>query len=229
MHRLYWSTDWPPPTPDGVAAPEPVAAHLSALRLSPGERIECFSGPERRFCCRAEKTRRGWAVKVVPGELDPPPVPPRCRLSVWLPAIDAARFDWAVEKLTELGVAEIGLLQTERSQHRGRPAGRIERVAIRAAEQSGRVDLPLIAEPRPLLEIAAPPVLVLDRPGATVALAAGARPAGAVSLVVGPEGGWTGSERKLVAERGARFYHLVPTTLRTETAAVTGAGVVLAG
>jgi 16S rRNA (uracil1498-N3)-methyltransferase len=134
------------------------------------------------------------------------------------------RLEWAVQKLTEVGVDRIVVLETGRSVVRwdddGRAArrlGRIRRVAREAAMQSRRVWLPSVDGPVPFAQAAA-------WPGACVADAAGDPPTlASPAVLVGPEGGWTDQEEAAALPRVA----VGDGVLRTETAAV-AAGVLLA-
>ena len=126
-----------------------------------------------------------------------------------------------MEKATELGVAAITPLASERSVMQP-GAGRIERwrrIAIEAAEQCGRASLPAFGEEPP-----AGALRLIADPGAarTVAEAiASVAPAPvAVAIYIGPEGGWTAGERERLIAAGALAVNLGPRRLRVETAAV---------
>jgi 16S rRNA (uracil1498-N3)-methyltransferase len=138
--------------------------------------------------------------------------------SVWLPPLKGDRAEWAIAKLTELGIDVIGLLRCERTSVRLDPVtterilARWRRVAREAACQSRRTWLPTIAGP---LDVAA----VLASGARTCDLEGTAPLRAPLALVVGPEGGWGESERRDPAE----CVGLAATVLRTETAAVVAA------
>ncbi len=143
---------------------------------------------------------------------------------VALTPVKGQRPEWAVQKLTELGVDAVWLLVTDRSVVRwdGERAvhhrDRLARVAREAAMQSRRCTLPDLRVGVPVaqvLEADTPPVLA--HPG-------GGPPALGRPLLIGPEGGW--SEAELAAAPAT--VGLGPTVLRAETAAV-AAGALLAG
>lgn len=138
-----------------------------------------------------------------------------------------ARMDTVVQKATELGVARIRPALAGRSvvrldeERADRKQSHWQRVAIAAAEQSGRSRVPLVAEPAPLAEVLAQlqdPVtrLLLDPSGES--LRGRLLPAQPLVLVVGPEGGLTPAETRLAADLGFRPASLGPRILRTETA-----------
>jgi 16S rRNA (uracil1498-N3)-methyltransferase len=144
--------------------------------------------------------------------------------------------DWMVVKLSELGVARFVPLAAARSVVL--PEGknkrqRWERLATESAKQSRRRGVMRIDELTPVRE------LIDSAAGATFVLSteADAAPAieaigttrggGGVTLLIGPEGGWSQDEIEQFARAGVRGVKLTDTVLRVETAAVVAAGVVL--
>ena len=140
------------------------------------------------------------------------------------------KMDFTVQKATELGVAALQPLVCERST--GRIAGERaaqkrahwQRVAIAACEQCGRNRVPEILAPLALEQYcrdAAPGNGLLLSPEAHVSLREAAAQLGkAVTLAAGPESGFTGRERTLLAQSGFVPVRLGPRVLRTETAAL---------
>lgn len=143
------------------------------------------------------------------------------------------KMDFVVEKLTELGVIEIVPFFSERTiaSRVERPkVERWRRLAKTAAQQSGRVQIPLVAPPEdfPALldrfarfdrvlfawEVAKEECPLRDR---LPQLLAGA---GSILVVIGPEGGFSSSEAAHAQNRGAHLVSLGPSILRTETAAL---------
>jgi 16S rRNA (uracil1498-N3)-methyltransferase len=139
------------------------------------------------------------------------------------------RMDYTVQKCVELGVAAIQPLVTQRSvvrltgERAEKRAAHWQHVAAAACEQCGRNLLPTILPVQPVLNwLGAAPDgarFVLSPAGST-RLRDHARPAGPLTLLVGPEGGW--DEAELAAAQRAGFAPLAlgPRVLRTETAAV---------
>lgn len=142
-------------------------------------------------------------------------------LTVGLTPVKGDRPEWAVQKLTELGVDRIVVLRAERSVVRWdgeRAAGHLERlrrIAREAAMQSRRARLPEVTGVHAPHEV---PGAVLAQPGGRPLTAADH------SVLCGPEGGWTDAERVLVGQHVG----LGPHVLRAETAAV-AAGTLLVG
>ncbi len=145
------------------------------------------------------------------------------------------RMEWAIEKLTELGVERIAPVIARRTEkHLAQAAAaRVERwrrIAREAAQQSRRTDVPVIDEPRPLKAALANPwggaKLLLAESERVLLLREALESAEEVTLAVGPEGGWAPEEERLFAESGWLAVSLGPRILRAETAAIVGAGVV---
>ncbi|MHB8647246.1 MAG: RsmE family RNA methyltransferase [Thermomicrobiales bacterium] len=163
---------------------------------------------------------------------------PTCAVTLCPALLKGERFDWLVQKATELGVAAI---QPVVSAHTIRKIGaddghaleRWRRIATEAAEQSGRMRVPDIRGPVPLnrcADAAPVPIFVAHETVAARTLK-DAVPAGAdrVTVVIGPEGGFSDDEiARLVADTSAVPVSLGPRVLRAETAAITAVTLVLA-
>jgi len=145
-----------------------------------------------------------------------------------------ARADWMIEKLSELGVARFVPLITERSVVH--PEGknkldRWQRLAEESAKQSRRPGVMQIAPLTPL-----PDFLKNPAPIAYLSTAPDSQPMPAIlppvsaslSLLIGPEGGWSDAEIALFKDRHLTPITLGGTILRVETAAIAAASVVAA-
>ena len=213
-----------------LTLPEGPAAHLvRVLRLGPGDRVRLFNGDGHDYEAELESAGKREAHARVLGRIA---VDSESPLSITL-AQGIARgekMDLILQKATELGVARIAPIVTERTEVR-LDAERADKrgahwrgVLASACEQSGRAVLPGLLPPRSLGDFLAAESsalkLVLD-PGASTTLAQlQIAPTQSICLLVGPEGGL--SERDLAAARAANFtgLRLGPRILRTETAAL---------
>jgi 16S rRNA (uracil1498-N3)-methyltransferase len=141
-----------------------------------------------------------------------PPQPQPVTIATAIPKGD--RFDWLVQKVTELGVERLVLLHAERSVVRwktdrvDRHLERAQRIADEALRQSRRVWRLHIDGPFTAVDVLAK--FTVAEPGG--------RPLapGDVSVAIGPEGGWSEAELAVAAGR----VDLGPTILRTETAVI---------
>lgn len=139
-----------------------------------------------------------------------------------IPLMRSARLDQAVQKATELGVAEITLFTSLRTEHASLPEAKLQHlraVAQSAAEQSRRQRCPRVDGPMALaeyLEDAAPERRLLFHPEAEPLVAD--RFPRRVAALSGPEGGFSDSEISDAQARGWEIVGLGPRTLRAETA-----------
>jgi 16S rRNA (uracil1498-N3)-methyltransferase len=154
--------------------------------------------------------------------------PPELVLAVG--AGDKDRFLWLAEKATELGVTEIVPLETQRtlsvaSRVRDGHLERIRKRAVEALKQSEGAWAPRVASPmgieKFLSERRAGQCYVLDREGDV--LPPMAEPTGALTVLVGPEGGLTAEEVTAAARAGFHRASLGRNVLRFETAALAAA------
>lgn len=139
------------------------------------------------------------------------------------------RFDWLVEKCTELGVSGIFATQFERTVKQGSSSGmdRYRKIAIAAAKQSGRLFLPEISGPAKfsqalerLQETYPRSIVLFGQPGgAPVSEHAPAGTTQDIIVVIGPEGGHTDAESATLKSIGAKGVSVNKNTLRIETAA----------
>ncbi len=189
--------------------------HLSrSLRLRPGDALTVSDGHGRWRTARFGPTPEPDG----PMEQAPAAEPP---VVIGLTPVKGQRPEWAVQKLTELGVDAIWLLVADRSVVRWQDERavhhleRLSRVAREAAMQSRRTTLPDLRTGVPVAEVLA----AADAGGAGSALVAhpgGGAPALGAPVLVGPEGGWSDEELAMAP----RTVGLGPTVLRAETAAV---------
>ena len=207
------------------------ARHLASVaRLRRGERVE-ISDQVRAYLAVTESCSPA-EVRFRIEEALPDPGPAPC-LDAALAIIRFPRFEWAVEKLTEIGVRSIIPVIAARSDSKlvsaaSRRAARWRRIAFEAAQQSRRVAAPAVAAPtrfeQAVRDCPAGMGLLMHPGGLPVADAG----RGASFFLVGPEGGWTEEEAGMASGAGLRTADLGRTILRSETAAVATAAVVAA-
>ena len=243
MPRFYCPTSL---TPGALLdLPAGAARHVQVLRLQPGDTITLFNGgpglagPGGEF--DATVTRMGRSdvqVQVGPHVCVEREAARVVHLVVGMPAND--RMDWLVEKATELGVASIQPLMTERSvlrlsgERATKKAAHWHSVAVAACEQCGGNRVPVIHEVMGFAawtkaHAAAPAqpfaqaLLLSLRPGARrlhETVSAAAQPGGAITFLSGPEGGLSPTEEDGAISCGFVPVTLGPRVLRAETAAL---------
>jgi 16S rRNA (uracil1498-N3)-methyltransferase len=219
-----------------VALDATLAQRLSkVLRLRAGDEITLFDGSGDEFRCRIDRigARVGEAAVIsrTPGIFES-----RTRVHLYQSITKGERFEWLIEKATELGVAAVIPLITARSvvktEGGAARADRWRRIAIEAAEQCGRVTVPGVHAPARFDDAiaAAPGVVLLPFESAGDA-APNVRAAldsridelsalGEVSIFIGPEGGFEDEEVARAREAGAGVVTMGRRVLRSETAGI---------
>ena len=197
------------------------------LRVEPGQRYE-ISDNQAAWLAEIVEARGERVLFRLIEQLESPPPP--VNITLYAALIKFDRFEWIIEKATELGVQRIVPVETIRVEKglfeaARKRTERWERIARESSQQSRRVQVPEIlaavrletalsgnAEHRYFLEEgSAPPLLQVLPPGR--------RPGACIGLLTGPEGGWPDAERQLAEAAGWQAVSLSPQILRSETAA----------
>lgn len=225
---------------NAVTITGPLLNHLRAsLRVKPGERL--WIGDERRRRCHIEvthidrRTLRGTVLDQCTG-----PAPTAPRLLIGQAILKGERMDWAIQKATELGVAAMIPLVSEQTVVRpkqgraGTQQERWQRIALEAAQQSERWEVPAVGAPSSAMAFFSTPgqaalKLILSERETGQSLGSvtfPSSPAETIALAIGPEGGWRDEE---LAE--ARAHGFLPVTLgtrilRAETATLAAVSVI---
>jgi 16S rRNA (uracil1498-N3)-methyltransferase len=227
--------------------PAGAARHVQVLRMQPGQTVTLFNGQGGEDEAVIEQIGRS-DVRVRVGVHNPVEREAQrlVHLAVGIPANE--RFEWLVEKATELGVASIQPLTAQRSvvkvsgERTDRKLAHWQAVAASACEQCGRNHVPIIQVTRPLLDwlsgdLALQGPIAMPAPSQrfVLTLRDGARPlrdlVGAnvpVHLLSGPEGGLSSAEEDAAINAGFIPASLGPRILRAETAPLAALAVLLA-
>ncbi|MCQ0971374.1 16S rRNA (uracil(1498)-N(3))-methyltransferase [Paracoccus sp. TK19116] len=221
--RLY--IDHPLAAGQPVALGGPQAHYLSGvMRLGQGAEIEIFNGRDGAWSARIDAANKRGGTLTALAQVAPQRDPP----DLWLlfAPIKKARTDFIVEKAAELGAARILPVQTEFTNAERVRQDRLQAHAVEAAEQCGGTFVPPVDDLQPLSRLldgwsAGRRILWADEamagPAATLA---GLAP-GPWAILIGPEGGFSDSERaRLAAMDGVTRISLGPRILRADTAAV---------
>lgn len=219
------------------ALPAEAAAYVSRVhRLGAGDALVLFD-PERAVEADAAIVDCGKrAVVVRAGALRPAARPSR-QVTLIQGVGKGDKLDAVVRDATELSATVVAPALCARSVARpdaGR-AARWRRIAVEAARQCGRGDVPAIAAPAPFAEVisggeAGALRLLMDPRGAAPigAALAGAAPGAAILFAVGPEGGFSEEEVAAADQAGFARVTLGPLVLRTETVCAAVLGAILA-
>jgi 16S rRNA (uracil1498-N3)-methyltransferase len=213
----------------------PDAHHLTrVLRVEAGQQFE-ISDNHNVYLAEVESARKDLVSFAVREKVAA--AQPVVCTTLLASLIRFERFEWMLEKATELGVARVVPVQAERSERgleraAGKRLPRWNRIVREASEQSRRARLPEIGAPLGLagaLKMESPYRYVLEEAEAPPLLAAlpAIRERGReVVLLVGPEGGWTDREREQIASAGWCAVSLGLHILRAETAAIAALAIV---
>jgi 16S rRNA (uracil1498-N3)-methyltransferase len=215
-----------------ISLPPVAARHVQVLRFQPGQFVTLFNGlgfEEGQYTATIQSMGRS-DVQVLVGDFKPTQMeaPRAVHLAVGMPANE--RMDWLVEKATELGVASIQPLMTERSVLRlsGERADKKrlhwQGIAVAACEQCGRNRVPLIHAPASLNDWLktqtesddARLLLSLQADSQPLTKTVGANKT--MTFLSGPEGGLSSLEEAAAFAKGFIPVTLGPRVLRSETA-----------
>jgi 16S rRNA (uracil1498-N3)-methyltransferase len=205
----------------------------NVLRLGPGAEVLVFNGRDGEWRARLTGTRRraGLLVDLRSREQTTP-----SDLIYAFAPLKHARLDYMVQKAVEMGAGVLAPVLTQHAQASRINLDRMRANAIEAAEQCGVLAVPRVADPLPfnrwLAALPAGSVIIfcdeeaaIDDPVATLTRA----PAGPPVVLIGPEGGFSESERNALVARGRVVrLSLGPRVLRADTAAVAALAIVQA-
>lgn len=202
------------------------AKHLTrVLRVEAGQRFE-ISDNRNVYLAEIETARKELVIFRTLEKLAMPE--PGTRLVLCAALFKFDRFEWMIEKATELGVSEIVPVETTRSERGLERAAqkRVERwrrIALEASQQSRRATLPIVRDPAAWPEALTVPAerrYALDETPGVSSWPSTLDASGSVAILTGPEGGWTDEERQSFAAAGWTAVSLGPLILRAETAAI---------
>ncbi|MBI3321576.1 MAG: 16S rRNA (uracil(1498)-N(3))-methyltransferase [Candidatus Omnitrophica bacterium] len=232
MHRVLV----PPQCLQGraIAIRDPNTLHhlLHVLRVQVGDPLECFDGQGQGY--RGSVIRRSKRALVVAIDAKICEPAPRLRVTLALSLIRPERFEWALQKATELNVERVIPMIAVRTTARvsgdraSRKLERWRRIVREAAQQCGRLRVPELQAPQPLAALLPEldqydTVLMPTLAGQTIPLERGVEPVSGpsrVAMLIGPEGDFTEEEAKVATQHGATLLSLGRLTLRSETAAI---------
>ena len=192
------------------------ARHLArSLRVRPGEEIEVVDPAGLMLTVRVASVSAARVEGVVMAEREHRPEPSR-HVVVAISHLPSSSLELVLSRCTEVGASAFHIVQAARSVARGARTERWQTIVREAAMLAGRLRVPSVAGPSSLGEVlSARPNAVMLLRGAPVALGQMQLP-GEVTLLIGPEGGWTEEELGMCSVQAG----LGPRNLRADTAAI---------
>ena len=231
MHLFYC----PLSETGSVELPAEEAHHaVHVLRLKEGDTIGLLDGRGTFAEARITgMTKRGCTAQVVEQETLPPERAARIHLAV-APTKQMDRYEWFLEKATEIGVDRITPLFTHRTERDKLRHDRMEKVLVGAMKQSQRKWLPQLDELTKLKDLILPSPQTLSRgegrpvpqkffgwcEGHHADFTSAYDPKRDALMMVGPEGDFTQEEAEVLLANGFQAVSLGKARLRTETAAI---------
>ncbi|WP_411287379.1 16S rRNA (uracil(1498)-N(3))-methyltransferase [Phenylobacterium sp.] len=198
----------------------------AVMRLAVGDELALFNGRDGEW--RARITTLGKRNVTVTPEAKTRPQAPGSDLDLIVALVKRGRLETIVEKAAELGAARVRPVITQHTNADRVRLERLQAIAVEAAEQTGRLDVPKVFEPLKLEKLLAGwetgrHLLFCDEAGDAAPLIDALReaPGGAWAILVGPEGGFSPAERdRLRTLSFAIPVSLGPRILRADTAAI---------
>jgi 16S rRNA (uracil1498-N3)-methyltransferase len=201
--------------------------HISrVLRLLPDERVIFTNGNGQLFTCKlVDNNPRGCHFEVIEKQLITAPSQRRNHLAV-APTKNIARFEWFLEKATEIGIGSITPIQCRHSERIRINPERLHKILVAAIKQSQQTWLPALNTLTPLDEF------INRQKDATQKLIAyvsnqphrllydAAEPGKEIVVLIGPEGDFSNDEITHAVQSGFEPISLGENRLRTETAAL---------
>ena len=203
---------------------------FSVMRVRQGKPCRLFNGVDGEFAATVKRLDRKAAELTISSRLRVAPARAGGPILLF-GLLKGARLPMLVEKATELGVYELRPVITEYCATRNVNLERLSAIATEAAEQSGRLTVPLVTEPQPLQKAlsewdATVPLCVCDERGNGLRLTeadVGKSP----GVLIGPEGGFSSAEFEAFTGMSCvTLVSLGPNILRAETAAMAALSVI---
>lgn len=213
---------------------------LHVLRLSTGAGVLLLDGQGSLYEAELQRIQKHRLEFRLGSRLQEEKRPQRAKLTSLLPLIKPARLEWALEKLTEIGVDTVQLFVSERTmvKAKGREEGhkRWQHIMQEAAEQCERLTLPTLLAPLELSDYlkanqatGQTRLLLQERSKAPDMVSYLYNQIGSadneITILSGPEGGFSSNECSAIEAAGFIPVSLGSTILRAETASIIGAAI----
>ena len=205
------------------------AHHLQCvLRSTVGKNFILFNGEGGEYSAKISAINKNY-VQVEVGQYYPVQRESSLNVVLCQAVLRSEKMDYVLQKAVELGVAQVIPLLTERcalklsAERWDKRWLHWQAIMIAACEQSGRTKLPHIAKPQSFaqaIDHSKRGLGILLTPGAPRMIQQLVLSSLELTLLVGPEGGWSEQELALAQALGYQFIQLGPRVLRTETAGV---------
>ncbi len=198
----------------------------NVFRFKPGDKIILFDNSGFEFLGEiALLSKEKATVSIISFEKNL--IVPKKEIYLFCSLIKKDKFEWVLEKGTELGISHFIPIISERSEKKNLNVDRAKKIITEAVEQSGRVFIPHLYDIVSLNDVFKTysiPYVVFDREGERINISSLPHTLG---VFIGPEGGWSESEHKLFEIHNVSSSSFGNFTLKSETAAIAAAALFL--
>lgn len=249
LHRFYSPTQIGADAYVTVRSADLVHQIRRVFRMKEGDHIILFNGTGFDYECKIDgfgdgsKISSNNCIRLHVISTKRSRINPQHKIFLCASVIKKDKFEWIVEKATELGVTDIVPVVSHRSEKKSLNRTRLEKISVEASEQCGRGTIPMIYPVMGVADVAAFLEKEHGREGEVNKLAfhtEGERFGGGraskifreesdLAIFIGPEGGWSDEEIAMFHRQGIRILTLGDQILRAETAAVSALSLLMFG
>jgi 16S rRNA (uracil1498-N3)-methyltransferase len=203
---------------------------VQVLRMKEGERMQLTDGKGNAYIAAITKSDKKHCTVAIESTSFLPP--PTRQISMGISLLkNANRFEWFLEKATEMGISEIIPLLCSRTERQHFRHDRMQSIVIAAMLQSQQVWLPILHEPTNVASVietsSKQQKLVAHCEESNKAIISGLDIANDTQILIGPEGDFSITEIELALQHNYQPVSLGNTRLRTETAGVVAAALLV--
>jgi 16S rRNA (uracil1498-N3)-methyltransferase len=231
QHRFFIREEIHPKSSEFSISDSSVAHQMKhVLRLRKDDDVILLDGTGKEFHGRVKILTKGQAV-ISKLEVKEKSIKNKVELHLFVSLIKKDKFEWVLQKATELGVNRVTPILSDRTEKTKLNMDRADKIVREACEQSGRADFPFVDEPISLKEavsICETTPIVLDLAGNQVDVTQ-LRGTGSVSVFVGPEGGWSTKDFEQFGKKEYKRVTMGDQILRAETASIAICSLLLLG
>ena len=221
MHLFYT----PEITGDSHILEEQESKHaIRVLRLTEGDNVILIDGIGGWYEARIEGEHpKACVLSIISHSDNYKPLPYQLHIAI-SPTKNMDRFEWFLEKATEIGISRVTPLICKRSERKQLKMDRLDRILVSAMKQSLKAFKPVLSDPAPMTQF------LKQKQQGTLGIAhcypldrlslSDIEKSGKYTILVGPEGDFSEEELEAAITAGYRPLHLGESRLRTETAGV---------
>ena len=206
-----------------IVFPKEESKHIArVMRKTTGDQLQVTNGRGLEMTIELEQIGQSKVIGNTIQTILHPPLLYQLHLAV-APTKNISRFEWFLEKATEIGVHQITPLLCAHSERKVIKAERLDKIIVAALKQSKQFNKPVL---NPLTSfkdfVAAQPkgYIANCHPGEKESFFGAIAPKGNITVLIGPEGDFSAQEVSMAIENNYKAISLGEQRLRTETAAI---------